>query len=41
MSRFAESFTTTLWGFGLLLISGVAWFVLRTWRQVSMKTSTI
>jgi hypothetical protein len=26
---FAESFSTTLWGSGLLIVSGLAWFILR------------
>ncbi|MCP4574655.1 MAG: MotA/TolQ/ExbB proton channel family protein [bacterium] len=30
---FAQSFTTTLWGSGLLLVAGLAWFVLRTWND--------
>ena len=28
---FAESFTTTIWGGALLLISGLAWLALRGW----------
>jgi len=35
MQGFAESFSTTLWGGGLLLASGLAWFVLRTWRTAT------
>jgi hypothetical protein len=27
---FAQSFTTTLWGGGLLIVSGLAWLILRT-----------
>lgn len=30
---FAQSFTTTLWGTGLLLVSGLAWLLLRTRNQ--------
>jgi hypothetical protein len=30
---FAQSFTTTLWGGGLLIVSGLAWFILRTLRH--------
>jgi hypothetical protein len=28
---FAQSFTTTLFGFALLLVAGLAWLLLRTW----------
>lgn len=30
---FAESFSTTLWGSGLLIVSGLAWFVLRALKR--------
>jgi len=30
---FAQSFSTTLWGGGLLLLAGLAWFVLRLWTK--------
>ena len=29
----AESFTTTLMGFGVLVLSAVAWLALRTWHR--------
>ena len=31
---FAESFSTTLWGGGLLVVAGLAWFALRGWRRL-------
>ena len=34
---FAESFSTTLWGSGLLIISGLAWFLLRALDRTAQR----
>lgn len=34
---FAQSFTTTLWGGGLLLFAGLTWLVLRLWIKIDTR----